>query len=411
MKEAFKNISTHFSLQEDEISRYAVRGIRPMAVAHVENTGELCQWLKECWHQRAKVNVWGAGGFQELGGALTAHDITVTTSGHHKIVDYDHDNFTVTVKSGLLLGELANTVKQHNQFLPYNPATGADKTIGGLVAANEYGSLCFFFGTARDLVLGLKIVLADGRLVRFGGKTMKNVAGYDLCKLFIGSMGTLGVIDEITLKLYPLPQELIRFEYSAGDSDACQGFLKKIYRSNLPIWDVVADSRLFIRFTIPTLGIAGKDLIDKVSSQLGETLQHSSFSMREYSTGCDDFFKSNSDTLVKWIVPKSRVSDVFAYLNGQDGGMPSLAYPGRGVVFTRITGYEKTEQIVNLCKKFRDHARKLDGRLNVYRADIPVVQKLDVWDVDQNTLYWSKALKKEYDPQGVFASGRFVGGI
>ncbi len=407
MNKMFENASTRFSLQEDDLTRYAVRGVRPMAVVHIEKTADLRRWLKECHQQKAVVNVWGTGGHQDIGGAMAGHDITLDTSAHHSVVDYDRENFTITVKSGMRLGELEKIVRRHRQFFPMNPPRGSDKTIGGLVAANEYGSLCHHFGTARDLVLGLKAVLADGRLVRFGGKTMKNVAGYDMCKLFIGSMGTLGVIDELTLKLFPLPKSFFRFEFSTQNLESLRHFLTQINRSNLPIWDVIVKDRS-VRCTIPTLDMDVRQLREHITAWFGEPLHDVPFKSEGFTAVGDHFFLQNAACL-KWIVPKSKVADVFGFVQNQKSA--GLAYPGRGIVFTRLPELRDAQAALAFFEKCRAYARILNGRLNIYRADKAVVQKIDVWDTDPSGLEWTAALKKQYDPQGVFVSGRYVGGI
>ncbi|MDA6161842.1 FAD-binding oxidoreductase, partial [Escherichia coli] len=107
---------------------------------------------------------------------------------------------TVTVRSGTRFKDLQDYLAKHNQKISLDPFWPENATIGGIIAANESGPKRLGYGSARDAVIGLRTVYPDGKVIRSGGRVVKNVAGYDMNKLFIGSMGTLGVISEITLK-------------------------------------------------------------------------------------------------------------------------------------------------------------------------------------------------------------------
>ena len=115
-------------------------------------------------------------------------------------------NLTVTAQSGIKLAELQGALAHHKQFAPFDPPLPARATIGGTIAANINGPRRSSFGAVRDLVIGMKVALANGEQIKAGGKVVKNVAGYDMCKLFVGSLGTLGIITEATLRMSPLPE-------------------------------------------------------------------------------------------------------------------------------------------------------------------------------------------------------------
>ena len=123
-----------------------------------------------------------------------------------RIVEHAPEDMTVTVESGITLAALQGQLAHRRQWLPIDPPHADQTTIGSILAANASGPRRFGFGTVREHLIGIKVALADGTLIKAGGKVVKNVAGYDLCKLFIGSRGTLGVIVEATFKLRPLPE-------------------------------------------------------------------------------------------------------------------------------------------------------------------------------------------------------------
>ena len=131
---------------------------------------------------------------------------TVDLQAFTRVVEYQPADMTVTAEAGLTLAALQARLAEHGQWLPVDPP-GADRmTLAGLLNTNASGPRRFGFGTLREHLLGLKIALADGRVIKSGGKVVKNVAGYDLLKLFVGSHGTLGVIVEATFKVRPLPE-------------------------------------------------------------------------------------------------------------------------------------------------------------------------------------------------------------
>src|SRR6185503_10819360 len=130
----------------------------------------------------------------------------IDLSALSRILEHAPEDMTVTVEAGATLASLQRALASRGQWLPVDPPHPERLTLAGLLDTNASGPRRAGFGTIRDYVIGLRVALADGRLIRSGGKVVKNVAGYDLMKLFIGARGTLGVIVEVTFKLLPLPE-------------------------------------------------------------------------------------------------------------------------------------------------------------------------------------------------------------
>src|SRR5262249_8362846 len=141
-----------------------------------------------------------------MGGPPSRLDAVVVTRRLNRILDYQPDDMTVTVEAGVTVAELQRTLAERSQFLPLDPPLAARATLGGTVAANVSGPWRAGYGTAPDWLIGLRIAAADGQVVKGGGRVVKNVAGYDLCKLYTGSLGTLGVLYELTFKVMPRPE-------------------------------------------------------------------------------------------------------------------------------------------------------------------------------------------------------------
>ena len=139
-------------------------------------------------------------------------------AAHSGIVDYVPGDLTITVRSGTTLREIDEVTRAERQWLPLDPFGSRDGTIGATIATGSFGPLAHSFGRARDLVLGVEFVTGDGKIVRGGGRVVKNVAGFDLVRLVTGSWGTIGVITEATLRLYSLPSHQLTLALGAPDS-------------------------------------------------------------------------------------------------------------------------------------------------------------------------------------------------
>jgi len=201
-------------LREDQVrfdsaslSSCALGNLLPQVVVSPEAVNQIPNIFRVANEHRASVVLRGAGTYINHGNPPRSMQIVVDMTRLDKLIVHDVDNFSVTIQAGMQLGQLQQALKVHNQFLSLDPPGDATATLGGIAAANVSGPWRLAFGSARDLMLGMKFALADGRLVSFGGKTMKNVAGYDVGKLLIGSQGTLGAICELTFRLYSLPEE------------------------------------------------------------------------------------------------------------------------------------------------------------------------------------------------------------
>lgn len=183
---------------------YAVDGREPSAVHRPTDLEAVAAALRAAHAAGQAVIPWGAGSQMGLGAPPARYDVALDLSGLDAIIEHDVPNLTITAQAGTRLSSLQAALAETGQFLPLDPPY-PNATIGGLIATNASGGWRLGYGTLRDLVLGVRLVLADGTALKLGGKTMKNVAGYDLIKLVVGSLGTLGVVAEATLRAYAHP--------------------------------------------------------------------------------------------------------------------------------------------------------------------------------------------------------------
>ena len=156
------------------------------------------------------------------------------------LVEHHPEDMTASVEAGMTLAEFQSRVRQTGQWLPIDPPHADKLTIGDLLALNLSGSRRLGYGTIRDYLIGIKVALADGTMIKAGGKVVKNVAGYDLCKLFIGAKHSLGAIVEATFKLRPLPEAEVFVEREIASFDELEEVRRKmIDRTELVLFDAI----------------------------------------------------------------------------------------------------------------------------------------------------------------------------
>ncbi|MFQ5997800.1 MAG: FAD-binding oxidoreductase [Candidatus Bathyarchaeia archaeon] len=181
--------------------------IIPREIARPRSIDEISSTLQNANTEKNAVSPWGSGTQVQLGEKLEALDIVLETSALNKVIEYEPGDLTITVQAGMKLSELQNHLSKRGQYLPLDPPYGTKSTIGGIIAKNSSGPKLIVNGLLRDLLLGLRFVLPNGIIAKTGGKVVKNVSGYDMKKLFIGSLGTLCAIAEASLKVLPLPEQ------------------------------------------------------------------------------------------------------------------------------------------------------------------------------------------------------------
>jgi glycolate oxidase len=204
-----KNLPREIFLEPATLAKYAgdkwFATHLPDAVALPSSTKSVSEILRFANQNKIPVTPRGAG-YGYVGGCVPLRGgIALSLERMNKILEINAQDFVAVVQPGVNTAEFQNRVEQKKLFYPPDPASRANNSIGGNIATNAGGPRCLKYGVTRDYVLGLEIVLADGEIVRLGGRTHKNKTGFDLHRLFVGSEGLLGIITEATLKLIPLP--------------------------------------------------------------------------------------------------------------------------------------------------------------------------------------------------------------
>jgi glycolate oxidase FAD binding subunit len=210
-----------------------IDGVAPAAVVAPGSPEEVAAILRLA-NERELVVV-PAGGFtkQGIGGVPERVDILLRTTRLGGIEHYDPGDLTIGIKAGTVFAQVQQQLAEHHQWLPCDAASLDRATIGGLLATGAAGPLKSTFGGMRDFCIGIQFVTADGKVAKGGGRVVKNVAGYDLMKLMIGSYGSLAVITQANFKVFPSPRQTRTFICSFGSLDDALGFRSRIFRSPL----------------------------------------------------------------------------------------------------------------------------------------------------------------------------------
>jgi glycolate oxidase FAD binding subunit len=182
----------------------------------VTEAGSIQETILDSLKEKTPLRIAGRSTWIDAGRSVEAARI-LSTATNRGVVDYVPGDLTITVRGGTTLREIDEATRAEGQWFPLDPFGSSEGTIAATIATGSFGSLATGFGRARDLVLGVEFITGEGKLVRGGGRVVKNVAGYDLVRLITGSWGTLGVITEATLRLYALPRETLSLSLGIPD--------------------------------------------------------------------------------------------------------------------------------------------------------------------------------------------------
>jgi glycolate oxidase FAD binding subunit len=410
--------------------RFAIDGREPAEVITPESIEQLSETLRVANEQRHAVVPIGLGAFLHLGMPPRQYDTALSLQRLDKILDYQPTDMTVTVEAGLSLARLQQVLGEHGQWLPIDPPLPEQVTVGGLIAANLSGPVRLSQGTIRDFLIGLKAVRADGTVIKGGGRVVKNVAGYDVPKLFCGSLGTLGVISEATFKVRPKPETQTVLSLSFPSVQPAMDFALTILQSELqpffmelanfsPV-DAHNNSSSYHLF----IGVVGvPEEVQYQDGRVREIAQDRIVQTWEDGGGplvqtLRDFPVSDSAVLrCKMSVLPDRVAtfckEVEVEAAARGFSVHLLTRAGNGIIFSRFTSVDAapSEQLPSFVDWMRILTKRLEGYLIVEDIAPVLKERVDVWGHVGGTLPLMKRLKDTLDPHGILNPGRFVGGI
>ncbi|MDQ7840472.1 MAG: FAD-binding oxidoreductase [bacterium] len=406
-------------------SRWTVEGLTPGLAVRPGDAEQVGAILRLCGESGAAVVPWGGGTAIEVGNAPRAAHVVLLTDRLSGLVEHDAANLTATVGAGMTLGELEGVISTGGQFFPLEPPRAESATAGGAVAANLNGPRRAYCGSTRDLVIGARAAQADGTLIKAGGKTVKNVAGYDMCKLLVGSLGTLGVLTELTLRLLPVPEFSRTVAiWGADPSDLLRLSGRVLASLLLPAAVTVVDA-----VAAGALGRNAAGLLVRatgfeaaVARQVRDVTAWAAQAALDVETlegeaegalwrTIRDFAWQGDGIAIRVAVPSGEVPPVLARLR-------SIAPDSTGVVAHTASGTiwihaDPAGFTAAALGALREISVGHSGNMLVARAPRDLKAAGDVWAPapQVRTLEIMRAIKQAFDPNGILNPGRFVAGL
>ena len=422
---------------------YSIDGKRPASIVHPTSADEVTDLLREATVHKHAVCPVGRGAFLHLGGVPTRYDQALCTRGLDGVIDYQPTDMTVRVQAGLSIATLQAALGEGDQWLPLDPPLPERATVGGMIAANLTGPCRFSQGTVRDFLIGIRVVRADGTLIKGGGQVVKNVAGYDVPKLYCGSLGTLGVIVEATFQVRPRPQSQALLAVEFADAEHAGAAALRLAGSDLQPFFVElanfgppADGMLSTPGRGPYhvfIGLAGleeevadqrrripellldegeADGVSDVTELDTDRAAALSYTLRDFPVSGD------ADLRCKVSLPPSQVARFCADLEAETArhelAVKLLARAGNGIVygaFTPIVPPGSDEELLALVQWTRAWAAQHHGFAVVEEISPELKGRIDVWGSVRTAFPLMKRLKASLDPHGLLNPGRFVGGL
>lgn len=385
----------------------ALDGHVPECVARPTTTEQVSTVLRAAHERGAVTVVRGNGTKQTFGGVCPAPDVLLDTRALDRLIEHQPGDLIVRAEAGMPLADLQERLRGSGQLLSLDePVRGG--TIGGALATNTSGPHRLQHGTARDLLIGATVVLADGTIAHSGGKVVKNVAGYDLGKLLVGSYGTLAVITEATFRLHPIPETRSWVTTSMG-ADGLEPLLARLCHSQL------APAALEIDWQPPRLatvalliegtadGVPGR--VEAARAEFGSPTEVVPELDWPWSLpGAPD----GTGVILKLTCRLGAVAEIAGAAT--ELGLHVRGAAGTGVLYAAAPAETSAAQLAGMLQLLRPLTARAGGAAVLLTAPLALRHDVDVWG-PVNGLPLMRRLKEQFDPGRQLAPGRFVGGI
>jgi glycolate oxidase FAD binding subunit len=409
------------------LSAASIDGHQPRWLVSPGSTDEVSKLLALCSTERLAVAPRGSGSCMGLGNPPRRLDLVVDMTRLTAVLDYVPEDMVATVQAGLTLDGLASLLGKQAQMLALDPHGGASRSIGGVLATNASGPLRFRYGTGRDLLLGVRFAQADGTVTWGGAKVVKSVTGYDIPKLLAGSLGTLGIIAEATLRLHPAPVETGSWLFAFDSRERAGDFLAAILASTLEpdrmAWlNDGALRRLGQPPATAALCVSISTVAEAVRSQgaalAGVGERGGSRAIEIPAAFWTKLGEALEAPLVLKIAGEIRgaarwAGEVESSAFRQGLSVAIVGEAGNGILRVALTGAIAPDVLASeLVAPLRAALREEGGSLVIERAPLSLKGATDVWGpLPEIALGVMSRLKAEFDPLGILNPGRFVGGL
>ncbi|MGH9403272.1 MAG: FAD-binding oxidoreductase [Terriglobia bacterium] len=420
---------------------FAVDGIVPQCAVFPRSEDEVARVLKRAAESGLAVIPCRNATKLGIGGVPQRYDVALGLKNLGEIRHFEPADLTVSAEPGIELAAFQRFLKPHRLWLPFDPPGAGRASLGGIVAANSSGPLRLKYGAPRDCVLGMKIATTDGKIVKTGGRVVKNVAGYDLSRLLTGSYGTLGVIVEISFKLFPLPAARSSWRVLVANLDSAHEFRRKILQSPLgPSRMALLDgaAAAFAHGNAPDeferdfeiwMEFSGSErVLERCAQTLGELSQAAGVAAGALEDGAAEagweriadfssILPAGSGHLIVFratlpIASSEGFVGLIACEAKKIGARCAcFCQNGVGIVRACLMPGELDSGLVAAVAKLRAEAVERGGALVIEQCPAEMKKHVDVWGPAGNDFGLMRKLKELWDPKGTLSPGRFVGGL
>jgi glycolate oxidase FAD binding subunit len=427
-----------------QLLEYAVDGLIPQAVVQPSSREAIAEVLRWAASEKLAVVPRGGGTQLSLGNLPQRVDLVLDLSKFNQLLDYQPADLTATVEAGITLEALQQGLAQGGKFAPLEAPLAQKATIGGILASNASGPLRYTYGLPRDWLIGISLVGPDGVETKAGGRVVKNVTGYDLNKLYTGSLGTLGVIVEATFKLAPVSPDsgalLATVPSLQKGIDASRNLLAQVFAPqgvqvinaeaahHLPVPITISNNEAVVITFLTGRARAVQRRLDESTKLLqrsgAENLEHlepgKAESLLRLITDLGWADDSSPQLRLKVSVPPSVVGKAVAWHQNIEPrakieSMPGIvADPGFGGIRLLWWGDSNPGEgdsgtAVSAIHQVRKLAADQGGSVVVEHCPLSVKQQIDVWGESTELIELMRRIKHKFDPLRILNPGRFMG--
>jgi glycolate oxidase FAD binding subunit len=372
----------------------------------------------------------GGGTSLDYGLPATEPGIGVSLAGLNRTIDYPARDMTITVEAGTTIDALARTLAAERQWLPVETPRPQEATLGGLVATAFSGPRRYGYETMRDYVIGITAVDGRGKAFKAGGRVVKNVAGYDFCKLLTGSLGTLGVITQVTLKIRPLPERSAFLVCPLRNFDAAESQLAAIvdsattpaavellvgpqWREHRQLGVLTAGCVGWLAVGLEGTGAEVEWMLAKLADEwhaLGAVAPRSLADESAQSLWRDlrEFPAAEAPLVLKASVLPSRTLEFVRLALEIDPQASLQAHAGNGIVIGRFSRFDSADVSRHLIGRLHPAAVLAGGGAVVLASTVGGLTRPAVWGNATSASAWMDKVKRQFDPKNLLNRGRFV---
>ncbi len=375
----------------------------------------------------------GGGTSLDFGLTATRAGMNLSLAKLNRVIDYPARDMTITVEAGITMAEMTKTLAAERQRLPIDAPMPEQATLGGVIATNFSGPLRFGHGTVRDYVIGITAVDGRGTTFHGGGRVVKNVAGYDFCKLLTGSLGTLAIITQVTLKVKPIPEQTrlvaCRVKSDTQAAELLAGMASSpvtpaaIELVTGPIWqadpalerlDAADFGHLIVALegTSPEVEWMQTTLQTQWRAETVEALPIADEQADGLWRRLRDFPRGEAALSIKAAVPASRTVDMIRSISAAAPNCSVQAHAGNGVLLARFPAFPAGGVSRIVIGQLQPAAANAGGHLIALSANLPgEITRQAVWGGTTPAGMLMEEVKRQFDPKNLLNPGRFVYGV